>query len=129
MILLMQQMFYILPMNMLDVRHMKVVGHKEYFVVMIIDTQAKDVKRSMMVDCFERQCKCNSLGNPCHLPFERCQFDPFDKRHSNLLKRSHLKYAKFWGQESKPGLNPVSSGFQNPWLSHTIAHLTKHGLS
>jgi hypothetical protein len=24
---------------------------------------------------------------------------------------------------------PVSSGFQNPWLIHTIAHLTKHGLT
>jgi hypothetical protein len=27
------------------------------------------------------------------------------------------------------GLNPVSSGFKNPWLSHTMAHLTKHGLT
>jgi hypothetical protein len=33
-------------------------------------------------------------------------------------------------QESKPGLNPVPSpGFQNPWLSHSIAYLTKHGLT
>jgi hypothetical protein len=41
-------------------------------------------------------------------------------------ENQEVQYAVFLGQESKPGLNPVSSGFQNPWLSKTIAHLLLH---
>jgi hypothetical protein len=33
------------------------------------------------------------------------------------------------GSGEQTGSNPVSSGFQNPWLSRSTAHLTKHGLT
>jgi hypothetical protein len=33
-----------------------------------------------------------------------------------------------WYKENHPGgILTETSGFQNPWLSHTIAHLTKNG--